>query len=215
MPPDTRRVDTPTGRMPTPIYDWPIDSITRLGDQPISAIDSPTVTSSSPGTVVCFDGSNDGLLSPGNPIAGLSRFTLQLLLRPVGDDANPRILHIQSPVSAARRLMMELRTNGAGQFHGYARFSWNTLAVALQDTQALHDLGQWTWFAVSYDGRTMRLFMNGVEEANGTSDLAFGPMDDGPMSLGMRQSANYFFHGCLGRLIVSDVALDPAALQRP
>ena len=86
-----------------------------------------------------------------------------------------------------------------------------TASRTLVDSAKLHPVGQWTWTALTYDGATMRHFVDGVEDANGAVAVpAFGP---GKMSLGVRQNLMYWFKGCIREVRVTAAPLPAAQLQ--
>ena len=87
-----------------------------------------------------------------------------------------------------------------------------TASRTLVDSSKVHPVGQWTWTALTYDGVTMRHYVEGVEDANGPVAVpAFGP---GKMSLGVRQNLMYWFDGCIREVRVTAAPLPPAQLQR-
>ena len=91
---------------------WRLDNLSRAGADAIEVIGAPAVVQTEIGPAVQFNGATDGLLIGRNPIAGLSRFTLEVLFSPDTDGAEEqRFLHIEE-AGAENRALIELRLNG-------------------------------------------------------------------------------------------------------
>src|SRR5688500_16705668 len=88
---------------------WDVDNLSRIGGHAVEAIGAPRVVSTDAGPAVAFNGQSDGLLINSNPLAGLSRFTLEVLFSPDADGIEEqRFLHLQETASD-NRAMVELR----------------------------------------------------------------------------------------------------------
>ena len=174
---------------------------------------SPVVTSTPHGNALCFDG-DDAVVLDDHPLEGLGAFTLEALVRIDGVTAaalnQPRYLHIEATTGPARATM-EARVTETS-FYLDTFLLAGTASRTLADSAKVHPVGQWTWTALTYDGITMRHYVDGVEDANGAVTVpAFGP---GKMSLGVRQNLMYWFAGCIREVRVTAVPLPPAQLQR-
>jgi hypothetical protein len=192
---------------------WLIDSVTSIHGLTPTVLGSPTVTSTPQGDALCFDG-NDAVVLDDHPLDGLGAFTLEVLMRIDGvTDAalnQPRFLHIEATTGPARATM-EARVTDTN-FYLDTFLLAGTASRTLADSTKLHPVGQWTWTALSYDGVTMRHYVEGVEDANGPVAVpAFGP---GKMSLGVRQNMLYWFVGCIREVRVTATPLPPDQLQR-
>ena len=145
---------------------------------------------------------------------GFGAFTLEVLVRIDGVTTaalnQPRCLHIEATTGPARATM-EARVTDAS-FYLDTFLLAGTVSRTLADSSKLHPVGQSTWTALTYDGVTMRHFVDGVEDANGAVAVpAFGP---GKLSLGVRQNLMYWFAGCIRELRVTAAPLAPDQLQR-
>ena len=192
---------------------WLIDSVTTIHGLTPMVLGSPVVTSSPHGDALCFDG-DDAVVLDDHPLEGLGVFTLEALVRidSVTDAAfnQPRYLHVEATTGPARATMEARVTETT--FYLDTFLLAGTASRTLVDAAKLHPVGQWTWTALSYDGATMRHFVDGVEDANGPVTVpAFGA---GKMSLGVRQNLMYWFKGCVREVRVTAAALPVAQLQR-
>ena len=192
---------------------WLIDSTTAIHGLTPMVLGSPVVTATPHGDALCFDG-DDAVVLDAHPLDGLGAFTLEALVRidAVTTAAlnQPRYLHIEAATGPARATM-EARVTDTS-FYLDTFLLAGTASRTLVDSAKLHSVGQWTWTALTYDGVTMRHYVDGVEDANGAVTVpAFGP---GKMSLGVRQNLMYWFAGCIREVRVTAVPLPPAQLQR-
>ena len=174
---------------------------------------SPVVTTTPHGNALCFDG-DDAVVLDDHPLEGLGAFTLEALVRIDGVTATalnqPRYLHIEATTGPARATMEARVTETT--FYLDTFLLAGTASRTLVDSSKLHPVGQWTWTALTYDGVTMRHYVDGVEDANGAVTVpAFGP---GKMSLGVRQNLMYWFAGCIREVRVTAVPLPAGQLQR-
>lgn len=191
---------------------WLIDSVTTIHGLTPMVLGSPVVTATPHGDALCFDG-DDAVVLDDHPLDGLGAFTLEALVRIDGvTDAafnQPRYLHIEATTGPARATL-EARVTETS-FYLDTFLLAGTASRTLVDSAKLHPVGQWTWTALTYDGATMRHFVDGVEDANGALAVpAFGP---GKLSLGVRQNLMYWFKGCIREVRVTAAALPAAQLQ--
>jgi len=197
-----------------PVMDrWLIDSTTSIHGLTPMVLGAPVVTATPHGDALCFDG-DDAVVLDAHPLDGLGSFTLEALVRIDGVTAaalnQPRYLHIEA-TSGPARATMEARVTET-TFYLDTFLLAGTASHTLVDTAKIHPVGQWTWTALTYDGVTMRHYVDGVEDANGAVTIpAFGP---GKMSLGVRQNLMYWFAGCIREVRATAVALPAEQLQR-
>src|SRR6187551_2396039 len=76
------KVEGLPAQSPPPAVVWDVDNLSKIGGNAVEVIGAPKVVSSDAGQAVAFNGTSDGLLVNGNPLAGLSRFTLEVLFSP-------------------------------------------------------------------------------------------------------------------------------------
>ncbi len=213
--PDLPTLDLPPPNLgPQPTTDWVVDSTTSIGGFTPTVMGSPTVTAMDAGTAVCFDGTRDGLLLDDNPIQGMQRFTIEALLYPALDGASqPRFIHIGGSPNNVPRLVMQMTSDASGNWHAAAVFYWGNTLTTVEDATSTHPSNQWYWVAVTYDGQTARLYVNGVLEDS--ANLTFGPMTTGSTSLATRQNGQYYFPGCMRDVEFFNRALPAGQLETP
>lgn len=195
------RADTPS-----PLV-WTFRDLRAVGGSVPEVLGSPQVL---PDGAVHFNGVDQGLVVPSNPISGWSRFTVAVLFRPEDDAPEAqRFLHIEDP--DGRRLTVEDRVvKGKGWYMD--TFLLSGKGRTLIDPAKLHPLGRWAWGELVYDGRLMRSYVDGVPELSG--EVAFAPMAGGRTSVGVRLNRVYWFKGEIREVRFYPAALAPADLPR-
>ena len=195
------------GAPATPLL-WTLDNVQRIGGHAPRVLGAPRVTADAG---VRFNGVNDGLILPVDPVAGMASFTIEALIRPEpGGAPEQRFLHIED--EHGNRATMEIRLTPAG------RWSLDTFLLcgdnrrALLDPTRLHPAGRWTWVALRYDGRRMVSFVDGVKELEGAVNVT--PFAAGRTALGVRLNQIYWFKGAIREVRFHPRALDAADLQR-
>ncbi len=189
---------------------WRLDQTASIGGLAPTVLGAPKVVTDAGVPAVLFNGTTDGLFVPANPLAGWKAFTVEILFSPAeGGLEAQRFVHIQDPVW---RVMIETRLDGKGGWWLDTFLGNNTKGQPLIEPKNVHPTGRWYWVAVSYDGRHMVHYINGVKELE--ADTEFGPMTAGQISLGVRQNKVFWFKGGIREVRFSPTALAPAALQR-
>ena len=180
-------------RPPQSAATWRIDNLTRIGGHPVTVLGAPRVVDTPHGKAVEFDGEDDGLLLDVNPIAGLTRFRLEIAFAPAaGGPGEQRFLHIEETGSPSRALV-ELRMLGANQWCLDTYLRDGPVGLALLDWRAAHAADEWHVAALAYDGRTMTSYVDGVRQSAG--DVRFSPLGDGRTSIGVRLNRVSWFKG--------------------
>ena len=187
---------------------WRLDSTTSVGGHATEVIGAPGVVDGA----VTFNGKSDGLMLAVNPLAGWKAFTVELCFRPDEDGpAEQRFFHAQD--KALARALVEIRLNGQG--------SWwldtylmkpPAEGLPLIDPKRRHPTARWHWVALRFDGKTMAHFVNGEKEREG--EVVFGPMEEGKLSLGVRQNLIHWFKGAIREVRLTPEALPEEKLQR-
>ena len=160
-----------------------------------------------------FDGVDDGLIMPVNPLKGLKASTVELLVKPVfSDSVAPRMLHIQD--NEGNRCTIELRITKQGKWYLDAFLKNGKLnkGLTLFDTSRQHLCDQWYWVALTYDGTTMMQYVDGAKEGEGT--VVMNTMTSGQTSIGVRLNHINWFKGWVKAIRFSSGALKPGFMQR-
>lgn len=192
---------------------WRLDNLKEIGGQIPVIEGAPKIeTDRAGGPAVIFDGKRDGLFFPVNPLAGWSRFTIEILFSPAGDGpVEQRFLHAQDEVG--RRALIETRLNRSGGWwlDTFLR-SGSLPGFTAIDPKKVHATDRWYWAAMSYDGKVMTSFVNGEKQVEG--EVRFDPMGPGQISLGVRLNRVSWFKGAIREVRFHPAALTPSALQR-
>jgi len=192
------------------VIDWKIDNLERIGGHPVTVLGDPQIIKTDAGPALLFDGQDDALIVPANPIAGARSFTVEVVFRPdPGGATEQRFLHMQS--AETRRLLIETRVRGNDWFlDTFLKFDDSDRT--LQAKEKLHRLGDWYHVALVYDGREMRHYVNGEQEISGL--VAFAPLESGQTSIGCRLNRVFWFKGAIRRIRVTHAALGPEGFAK-
>lgn len=187
---------------------WQLGDVKKIGGHATEVLGAPRV---SDGAAV-FDGANDGVFVPAIPLAGATQFTIEILFSPAeGGPEAQRFFHLQD--TADWRVMIETRLDGHGGWWLDTFLGSPKGGQPLIDPKRVHPTNQWHWAAVSYDGKTMTHFINGEKELEATN-VKFGPLGQGRVSLGVRQNKVYWFKGAIRTVRFTPAALPAEKLQR-
>lgn len=187
--------------------DWRIDNLDRIGGHPVTVIGSPRVVSIAGGTAIEFNGRTDGLFLDVNPLSGLARFTVEVLFEPAIDGPEEqRFVHFESAGDTGARALIELRLFPGALWCLDTYLRWNSVGLTLLDRAASHAAGQWHAAALTYDGKTMAHYVDGVRERSG--DVAF-KIGAGRTSIGVRRNKVSWFKGRIRMIRITPEALAP------
>ena len=187
---------------------WDVDNLTKIGGNAVELIGAPKVVATDTGPAVAFNGQSDGLLVDGNPLAGLSRFTLEVLFSPDADGIEEqRFLHIQE-AATENRAMVELRLT-AGRWSLDTFLLHGTERLTLLDRAATHTASEWHVASLTFDGQVMAHYVDGISQGSGT--VAFKALSGGRTSIGVRQDRRSWFKGRIRTIRVTPSVLAPGA----
>ena len=192
-----------------PSVDWIVYNLKSIGGHVPKVEGSPKVVESA----VEFDGVDDGIDVPSLPLAGENAFTLEIVFRPDADGpAEQRFLHLQEDGSDSR-FLIETRVRPGGSWYLDTFIKTEIDDGTLIDPERVHPTGEWYAAALSYDGRTMRHYVNGREELSRA--LKFRPLKPGRTSIGMRLNRVHWIKGAVRRVRFTPRALPSSELLRP
>lgn len=193
---------------------WTFGDLKRIGGHEAKIVGSPRVSSRDGQPEVQFDGVHDGLFVSSIPLAGAKAFTIEVLFSPTeGGPPAQRFLHVQD--ANGRRALMEIRTDGKGGWwlDTFLRGGAPTdKGLTLIDPKRIHPTNRWYWVALRYDGTHMADFVNGTKELEGS--IAYPPLGDGTISIGVRQNQVYWFEGRICEVRFHTRALADEELER-
>lgn len=168
---------------------------------------APALTDDSPfGPAVVFDGIDDQIILEETPLAGLERFTVEVILRPdAGGSLEPRFLHIGEVFGG--RMMLEGRLTEAGQWAVDSYLRAGEEYLVLLDRDLLHPVGEWCHVAFVVENGHAKNYVNGVFELEGTID--FQPIEGGLVSIGARANQVHWFKGAIHSVRITPGVLSP------
>ena len=173
---------------------------------------NPQLQDTGEGKAVVFDGVHDRLLVPTNPLEGSQVFTIEVLFMPCsGGATEQRFVHLAEDGGEMNRILLETRIHQNEWFLDTFLQSGSDLLV-LNEPRMTHATDHWYWVAMSYDGKMMRHFVNGEEEAAGP--VAFAPLGTGKTSLGVRMNKVSWFKGAIKELLFHRYAVSAPELKR-
>jgi len=205
---------------------WRFDNLTKIGGTQVTTVGSPQLVDTPIGKAIHFEGHGNTSTDPqsGNPtgdalylntapLSGAATYTFEVIFRPSSKGAPAqRFFHMQDNNSQSRR-MFEIRIvnnqwcldtvgidlRGGPEQHG--------VAIAC-DAPHLHPLDHWYTVAATYDGKTLRGYVNGELQAEFAVTLA--PLPPGTTSVGTRIDKRDFFTGDIYSARFTPAVLPPS-----
>lgn len=191
---------------------WKINNISQVGKYAPEVLGKPQPVNNGHAAVT-FNGVNDGLIVPANPIEGWSKFTIEFLFKPDGDGpVEPRFVHFQDKELDRGTLEIRLTPKKRWYLDAFLKNGkTNDKGLTLIDTALQHDAGKWYWVAMVYDGKILSSYVNGVKEHEGP--VNFPVMTSGQISIGVRLNKVNWFKGAISEARFHPEALPVSALQ--
>ncbi|MGE0758851.1 MAG: LamG-like jellyroll fold domain-containing protein [Pirellulaceae bacterium] len=187
---------------------WQLDNLQRIGGHSVTVVGAPRVIDSPQGKALEFDGQDDAVFVPVNPLAGLEQFTAEVIFQPyAAGPPEQRFFHIQED-GTENRLLFETRLTPASRWFLDTFLKSGAGNYTQLAEHAQHPLGPWYHAAVTVDGRMMRHFVNGVEEM--ATPVRFEPLRPGRTSIGVRVNQVHWFRGAMRTFRVTPRVLAPA-----
>lgn len=188
------------------IEDWLISDFITDEIQGVTVLGNPTITDSPFGKAVYFDGKNDGIQLDYNPLTGLSRFTVEVVMRPDGDGP-PQQRYLHFGLSDSDRVLMETRVRDDRRWYHDSFVQSGESSYVQKDPDLLHPTDEWYHVALVFDRGTYSTWLNGVKELEGS--VPFTPHESGRTSIGVRMNQVFWYQGYFHRIRISDRPLDP------
>ena len=198
---------------------WKFNNLSKIGGLTPKVEGSPQLVDSPVGKAVQFNGKDTGLFFPGRPLVGAKTFTIEAIFRPEGGAFEQRWMHIAetdpktgldaNPAGTSDpnpRHMFEVRVKD-GQWYLDAFVNSKAGSKALIDPKKTHPINQWYAVAQTYDGKTLRSYVNGELENEG--DVAFTPDGPGHVMVGVRMNHVNYFQGSVAEARFTTRALKP------
>jgi hypothetical protein len=188
---------------------WHFDRLDEVAGHKTIVEGHPVLVDTPAGRAIHFNGREDALFLPVHPLAGAATWTWEMVFRPDPDGApEQRVFHLQAVDAAGAdvanmRQLFEIRIRaipGSGEkgwcldSHARASAQPAEMLTLLDCAPAhMHSFGGFHTATATYDGTTMRSYVDGVLQAEGTVKLA--PQMPGHSSLGTRINRTYYFKG--------------------
>lgn len=206
------RADAPV-RAPEKAVVWNLDNLESIGGHRVTVVGKPRVIETERGKAIEFDGRSDGVFVAANPLAGLKKFTVEVIFRPAAEGPKEqRFLHFQ-PKESEDRLLFETRLTADKQWFLDTYLQAGKAKLTLYAEKFLHPLGSWHHAAIVADGKTMRHYVNGKEEL--AADIQFTPLAEGETSIGVRFNKVFWYQGAIRQIRVTPGVLKPGAFLKP
>lgn len=190
---------------------WRFDRLDKIGGLSPEVLGHPRVIETPYGKATEFNGVDDALMIPEHPLAGASDYTWEVIFRPDGGAFAQRFFHLQEQdptthLDTGNRMLFEIRVvNGQWCLDSFASSGENHRT--LLNCHLLHPLGKWYVVTAVYDGRTLRNYVDGQLQGEGSLDLK--PQLPGRSSVGMRINHKFFFKGAILTARMTPRALPP------
>ena len=179
---------------------WRFDNLRTIGGHSVTVVGTPRVVDTDRGKAVEFNGATDGLFFEVNPLAGLKQFTVEVEFQPAADGPEEqRFVHFQE-ANTENRALVELRILPGGSWCLDTYLRYNQAERTLIDRAAAHPSAQWHTATLTFDGQTMKHYVDGKTEQSG--GVAFQPLAAGRTSVGVRQNRVFWFKGRIRQIRV-------------
>ncbi len=210
---------------------WRFDNLTKIGDTQVIVEGNPRVVDTPIGKAIHFEGhgnknsnnsesgnpAGDALYLNATPLSGDATYTFEVIFRPSSKGAPAqRFFHLQDSNSQSRR-MFEIRivngkwcldTVGIDVRHGAEQHG----VTMVCDAAHLHPLDRWYAVTATYDGKTLRGYVDG--KLQGEIAVALTLLPPGTTSVGTRIDKRDFFTGEIYSARFQPGVLSPAAFLK-
>lgn len=192
--------------------EWRIDDLHVIGGHAVTVAGTPRVVDTDLGKAIEFNGTTDGLFLDVNPLAGLGRFTVEVLVWPAADGSpEQRFVHFEE-AKTGNRALIELRLLPGPSWCLDTYLRYGEAALTLIDREKTHPATGWHVATLVYDGKTMTHYVDGVRELAG--EVSFTPLGPGTSSIGVRQNRVSWFKGRIRTIRITPAPLDPSHFLR-
>lgn len=207
-----RLVAADTAEAAVAAVEWDFTRLDIVGRHKTTLVGSPRLKEPLQEKAVEFDG-RSGIFLNVNPLAGVKQFTAEVVFQPYADGAKAqRFLHFQEEGSE-NRLLFEIRLTGDNRWFLDTFIKSGEGNYTLYAEKSSHAIGPWYHAAVVMDGKTMRHFVNGVEELS--TPITFSPQKDGRSSIGVRINQASWYKGAVKRIRITPGVLPPEKFLKP
>lgn len=174
---------------------WNLRDMDAVGGHDTEIVGLPRQIESDAGTAVEFDGVGDALVVGANPLAGLERFTAEVIFQPyTGGLSEQRFFHVQENGSE-NRLLFETRLTDSNEWILDAFIRVDDRGYVLFDQDSRHAIGPWYHVAIVVSDGLFRSYTNGELELE--TEIDFVAQKQGKTSLGVRMNRVCWYKGAI------------------
>lgn len=164
----------------------------------------------SPGNALNFDGTNDFVSLPYNALQNTSSFTFECWVRPTGGSSYRALVSSRSAGSNTMGYIIYINPSGKWDFWtgNNSTSGWNYLSNVAPVV-----FNKWTHIAATYDGTTMKFYVNGSLAGSSVASAAMNTTD--PIKIGAGDVGNdsFFFPGSIDEVRFWNVARTEAQIK--
>ncbi len=157
-----------------------------------------------------FDGKGDKILLSGNPLSSLSQFTYVAWVKPV-KGLNELFSRSGGGIATGEIFACFINNNGS---LSWALNDLPNLAGLAETRRGLIVFDQWQHVALTRDGSTIKVYINGEEMSSHTDLRAANSVMEDPLQFGDWVAAGYSYNGLIDEIGLFDTALSQGDIQR-
>jgi hypothetical protein len=192
---------------------WKFSNLNKIGGYTSALQGKPIVTNTDGIAAIWFNGAGDGLTIFACPIDGWNQFSIEVLFKPDGDGPKEsRFVHFEDKYGNRGTLEIRLTNKKKWYLDAFLKNGKLNKGIALIDSAQLHPADKWYWAAMTYDGKKMISYVNGVKQLETPMD--FPGMNGGEIAFGMRLNKVSWFKGSVAEARFSPEVLPGGSLQK-
>jgi hypothetical protein len=186
---------------------WQFDNLQSIGGYALTVEGDPRVIETPNGKAIEFDGVDDGIFLDVHPLAGMDRFTVEVIFNPyAAGAAEQRFFHMQENASD-QRVMFETRLVDGDRWFLDTFINSNEQKIPLYAQHYEHETGSWFHAAIVVDENSFTHYVNGHAELS--EAIRYVPQGSGQTSLGVRINRVNWFKGAIRTVRFSPRVLAP------
>lgn len=191
---------------------WNLDNLRSIGGHAVTVTGEPRVIETPLGKAIEFDGVDDGILIDVHPLAGMARFTVEVIFQPYADgQPEQRFFHMQENTSESR-VMFETRLVEGGLWFLDTFIKSGEQGIPLYAADNKHEIGPWYHAAIVSDGTSFSHYVNGELELG--EKIQYAVQGPGRTSLGVRLNEVHWFKGAIRMVKFTPGVLAPDEFEK-
>jgi hypothetical protein len=192
---------------------WDAGKMLAWASQDVEILGRPQQIKTEAGEAITFNGIDDGLIMNVLPLAMIKEFTIEAIIQPyAGGQPEQRFLHLQED-DTSNRILLETRLISDNRWYFDTYIQTPKGDCCLESPECLHETGLWYSVALTYDGESMRHYVNAIEEAAGK--VEFCCLAAGRTSVGVRMNRMFWFKGAIATVKFTKGVVEPCRFLKP